>query len=72
VHPAQLLPAASIPRTGHDVAVDLVVTPEEVVEVVRTGPRPTGRIVWEELTDAKLAAIPILQRLHRERGPAER
>lgn len=63
VHPVQLLPAGAIPSTGHDIAVDLIVTPEGVIEVERSGQRRPGRIVWDELTDAKLAAIPMLQRL---------
>lgn len=63
VHPAQLLPAGTIPSTGHDMAVDLIVTPHDVVEVERPCPRRPGRIVWDELTDAKIAAIPMLQRL---------
>jgi 5-formyltetrahydrofolate cyclo-ligase len=77
VHPAQLLPAGAIPASGHDIGVDLIVTPDDVIEVARSGPRAPGRIVWDELTDAKLAAIPILQRLRREAdvrgpGPGER
>jgi len=72
VHPEQLLPAAAIPSTGHDIAVDLIVTPDELVEVQRPGPRPSARIVWDELPDAKLAAIPILQQLRRHEEADER
>jgi 5-formyltetrahydrofolate cyclo-ligase len=68
VHPLQLLPAGSVPRTEHDVQVDLVVTPDGVHEVARAGPRPPGRVRWEELTDDKMAAIPLLARLAAERG----
>jgi 5-formyltetrahydrofolate cyclo-ligase len=43
--------------------VDVVVTPERVIEC----PRPRGyrapRLRWDELTDEKVAAIPLLQRL---------
>jgi 5-formyltetrahydrofolate cyclo-ligase len=63
VHELQILPAGSIPRTDHDVQVDLIVTPDRVLQVDRAGMRPPGRVRWEELTDAKIAAIPILGRL---------
>jgi 5-formyltetrahydrofolate cyclo-ligase len=63
VHDVQLLDAGRIPSSPHDVRVDLVVTPERVLEVPRRGRRPTGRILWEELTEAKLEAIPVLQAL---------
>lgn len=69
VHPLQVLDAGAIPHTDHDVAVDLVVTPDEVIEVTRPGDRPAGRIVWDELTEDKIAAIPLLQRLRERRDP---
>lgn len=62
VHPAQHLDEGRIPMTSHDVPVDLVVTPEEVVECDRRRPRPTG-IHWDDLTEAKIEAIPLLARL---------
>jgi 5-formyltetrahydrofolate cyclo-ligase len=71
VHPRQLLPAGAIPSTGHDVHVDLIVTPEGVHEVARSGPRPPGRIVWDELSEAKIAAIPILRQLRNAAGGDE-
>jgi 5-formyltetrahydrofolate cyclo-ligase len=67
IHPAQLLAAGAIPRTDHDVAVDLIVTPDEVIEVTRASPRPAGRIVWDELTEAKLDAIPLLRQMSEAR-----
>jgi 5-formyltetrahydrofolate cyclo-ligase len=70
VHELQVLPAGAIPRTDHDVQVDLVVTPDEVLHVDRAGRRPPGRIRWYELTDDKIAAIPVLQRLRPDAGPA--
>jgi 5-formyltetrahydrofolate cyclo-ligase len=63
VHELQVLPAGAIPRTGHDVQVDLIVTPDRVIEVARSGPRPAGAIRWDELTADKIAAIPLLARL---------
>lgn len=67
VHELQVLPAGAIPATAHDVRVDLIVTPDRVFEVARDGPRPAGRIVWDELTDDKIAAIPLLARLAADR-----
>lgn len=63
VHELQVRPAGAIPTTAHDIHVDMVVTPERIVEC----PRPRGyrapRLRWGELTDEKVAAIPLLQRL---------
>jgi 5-formyltetrahydrofolate cyclo-ligase len=70
VHEVQLLPAGALPTTDHDVPIDLVVTPDRVLEVGRDRPRPPGRIVWEELTADKVAAIPLLARLSRGRLPS--
>ncbi|MBV8952177.1 MAG: 5-formyltetrahydrofolate cyclo-ligase [Actinobacteria bacterium] len=63
VHDVQVRPAGDIPVTAHDFAVDLVVTPTRVLEVRRGGRRPLPRVRWDELTDEKIAAIPLLQRL---------
>ena len=44
--------------------LDLVVTPERVIDCrPHRGPRPTGGIRWAELTDEKIAAIPLLAAL---------
>lgn len=64
VHELQVRPAGAIPTAGHDVPVDLVVTPERIVDCRdRRAPRPTGRIRWSELTDEKIDAIPLLRSL---------
>jgi 5-formyltetrahydrofolate cyclo-ligase len=57
VHPLQVLSEA-LPEYQHDFSVDLIVTPDEVIEC---GPprRPDGRY-WEQLTYEKIAAIPVL------------
>lgn len=58
VHSLQVIDTP-IPVTDHDVKVDLVITPDEVIEC--TAPyRPKG-IFWEHLDPAKIAAIPALQ-----------
>lgn len=61
VHALQVMAAGAVPTTVHDVPVDLVVTPDRVIETGAA--RPPGRIRWDELTDEKIATIPLLQRL---------
>jgi 5-formyltetrahydrofolate cyclo-ligase len=61
VHELQVRPSGVIPLTGHDVPVDLIVTPERVIDCrSRRGPRPTAGIIWADLTEEKIAAIPLL------------
>jgi 5-formyltetrahydrofolate cyclo-ligase len=47
-----------IPETEHDFSVDLIVTPDEVIQC-EPQRRPTG-LYWNTLTPAKIAAIPVL------------
>ena len=68
VHDLQLRPAGAIPTVAHDFRLDLIVTPGRVIEVKRGGRRTTGRMQWDELDDAKIAEIPLLNRLLSERG----
>jgi 5-formyltetrahydrofolate cyclo-ligase len=64
VHDHQVRPAGQIPTTAHDVPLDLVVTPEQIVDCRhRRADRPAGSIVWAELTDEKISAIPLLASL---------
>jgi len=63
VHELQVVDAGRIPVTSHDVPLDVIVTPDRVIRC-RRRKRPV-EIRWDELTDDKIAAIPILQRLHR-------
>jgi 5-formyltetrahydrofolate cyclo-ligase len=68
VHEIQVRPAGTIPVTGHDVPVDFVVTPERVIDCRGLqAPRPVGGICWDDLTNAKIAAIPLLTALRGER-----
>lgn len=71
VHEAQVVDGGRIPETAHDFRLDLVVTPERVIACRRGSRRrqPSPRIRWEELTDEKVASIPLLRRL---RGHADR
>jgi 5-formyltetrahydrofolate cyclo-ligase len=57
VHPLQVIDDA-VPETEHDFSVDLIVTPDEVIEC-EPQRRPTG-LYWNNLTAAKIAAIPVL------------
>lgn len=57
VHPLQVL-SDPLPETGHDFRVDLIVTPDEVIQC--GPPRRPGRLDWEQLTAEKIAAIPVL------------
>lgn len=65
VHPLQVLEPGRIPVAPHDVPVDLIVTPEEVVRCDGGRARPSG-VAWDALTEDKIAAIPLLRRLRKE------
>jgi 5-formyltetrahydrofolate cyclo-ligase len=61
VHELQVRAAGVIPLTGHDVPVDFIITPERVIDCrPRHGPRRPASICWEDLTEEKIAAIPLL------------
>jgi 5-formyltetrahydrofolate cyclo-ligase len=69
VHELQLQPAGTIPLAGHDVPVDLVITPGRVIDCRgRRAPRPVAGIRWPELTPEKIAAIPLLAAQHAARS----
>jgi 5-formyltetrahydrofolate cyclo-ligase len=57
VHSLQVLSEA-LPETEHDFSVDLIATPDEVIEC--GSPRRPSGLYWEHLTDDKIAAIPVL------------
>jgi 5-formyltetrahydrofolate cyclo-ligase len=64
VHEAQVLDGGRIPMTSHDFRLDLIVTPERVIRC-RHPRRSTHEpgVRWDELTEEKIGAIPLLQRL---------
>ena len=70
VHEIQVLPAGAIPVTAHDVRVDMIVTPDRVIRCPRRG-RARASIRWDELTEEKIASIPVLRRLARLRSRSE-
>ena len=61
VHGMQVLDL-ELPWTRHDVCLDYVATPEELIGCRGESPRPTG-IYWEDLDEAKIRQIPVLQKL---------
>jgi len=64
VHEIQLYPAGTIPLTGHDVQVDFIITPDRVIDCrPGHGPRTAAGICWDDLTEEKIAAIPLLTAL---------
>lgn len=65
VHPLQIV-SEKIPMLAHDIPVDLIVTPNETIRCPRRHRRPRG-IVWGALTDEKIAEVPLLARLAREK-----
>jgi len=58
VHPVQVVP--EIPMTPHDISLDLVVTPDEVIDCPRPFDRPTG-VEPTLLSEQQRAAIPVLR-----------
>jgi 5-formyltetrahydrofolate cyclo-ligase len=58
VHPLQIL-RRRIPMLAHDIPLDVIVTPDDVIRCARRHPRPTG-ILWSALSDEKIAEIPVL------------
>ncbi len=63
VHDVQVRPTGTVPSTDHDVAVDLIVTPTRVIAT--PGRRRPARLDWSQLTEEKVAAIPLLEQLRR-------
>ncbi|KAK7601138.1 hypothetical protein V9T40_008579 [Parthenolecanium corni] len=46
----------------HDVPVDIIIRPTQIIEVTEKLPRPE-RIIWEILSNRRILEIPILQKL---------
>jgi len=69
VHERQVLAAGTVPTTAHDIHVDLVVTPDRVLRCARPKAWALPEIRWDELTDDKVTAIPLLTRMAGARAP---
>ena len=64
VHELQVRPAGTIPVTGHDVLLDLIITPERIIDCRPwRKPQAAPGICWADLTEEKIAAIPLLAAL---------
>ncbi len=64
VHDVQVVEDGRIPLTDHDFRLDLIATPTRLIR----GRRPAGRrhqprIRWDELTEEKIDAVPLLRRM---------
>ncbi len=68
VHDVQVQPEGSIPVVAHDLHVDLVATPTRVLRAPRRAGDQVPALDWADLTDEKIAAIPVLGRLRAGRS----
>ena len=64
IHPLQLM-LSKIPMLPHDVPVDFIVTPKDVIATRSIYPRPRG-IYWDLLRATNINAIPILRKRMRQ------
>lgn len=64
VHDVQVIDR--IPKEPHDLTVDYILTPTRALRVCRRGGRPVG-ILWDLLSEEKIAEIPILRELYNEK-----
>jgi 5-formyltetrahydrofolate cyclo-ligase len=67
VHALQVLDDGCIPMTAHDVPLDMIVTPGEIIDCGQTHTRPAG-VLWDHVPHGKIDEIPLLRRLAAERG----
>lgn len=65
VHPLQIV-EEDLEMTEHDIPVDIIVTPEEVIYIERRFPKPRG-IYWDHLSREKIEGIPVLRAWGRDR-----
>jgi 5-formyltetrahydrofolate cyclo-ligase len=59
VHSLQVVGEEQLPETEHDFRVDLIVTPNETIRCQPS--RRPGGIIWDHLTEEKIATIPALR-----------
>jgi 5-formyltetrahydrofolate cyclo-ligase len=64
VHPLQIVDER-IPMRAHDIPIDFIVTPDQVVAAPSLYPRPRG-ILWDLLPDERIRSMPILRKGRRE------
>jgi len=68
VHPIQVVDRGAIPTTPHDIHVDLIATADGVLTCPRRRDHQLPSLDWDQLTEDKIAAIPLLARLAAARG----
>ncbi|MEM2251399.1 MAG: 5-formyltetrahydrofolate cyclo-ligase [Candidatus Hadarchaeales archaeon] len=61
VHELQIV--ESVPVEPHDVPVDIIATPERLIETEKKHPKPKG-IIWEMVGRNQMEEIPLLRILH--------
>ena len=64
VHPLQIIDER-LPMRGHDIPVDFLVTPGQVIAAPSLHPRPRG-VIWEILHEDKIRSIPLLRKGRRD------
>ncbi len=64
VHPTQIVD--EIPMSEHDAPVDLIVTPDRIIETAHAYSKPRG-IIWELLPSDAFKQMPILAELREKR-----
>ncbi|MGC8817081.1 MAG: 5-formyltetrahydrofolate cyclo-ligase [Candidatus Hadarchaeum sp.] len=69
VHPLQIV--EEVPMTVHDVPVDYILNPDQVIRTARGYPRPQG-IDWDLLPPDALKRMPLLAELRREHDHGSR
>ncbi|KAH3711249.1 hypothetical protein DPMN_070751 [Dreissena polymorpha] len=62
VHECQIIDIPESLAEDHDLSVDYIVTPKEIIKCNRKRSKPTG-IIWSKLEPIKLKRVPILRRL---------
>lgn len=60
VHPFQVVDER-LPMRGHDIPVDFIVTPAQVIAAPSLHPRPRG-VIWDILREDRILAIPLLRK----------
>jgi 5-formyltetrahydrofolate cyclo-ligase len=64
IHALQIV-EERIPMRAHDIPVDFMITPDQVVAAPSLFPRPRG-ILWDLLPDERIRSMPILRKGRRE------
>ena len=70
IHPLQLI-LTKIPMFPHDVPVDFIITPKDVIATRSVYPRPRG-IYWDQLHPRHLTTVPLLRKRRRQSNTGTR